>query len=132
MNSNDFIISLNDVYKWIGFSLKGDAKKILVKHFKENIDYKISLENLPKQSSNLQPIKGGKNKQLILLSINCFKKFCMKVSTNEADKIYDYYIKMEEIIFKYIEEKYKEQINIIQQNKQLLEIKDKTLEEKIK
>jgi hypothetical protein len=53
----------------------------------------------------------------------------MKASTKQAEKIYDYYIKMEKIIFKYIEEKYKEQSNIIQQKNELLEIKDKHLED---
>ena len=48
-------------------------------------------------------LKGGENKEIILLTINCFKKFCLKASTEQADKIYDYYIKMEEIITKYIE-----------------------------
>jgi DNA helicase IV len=61
----------------------------------------------------------------------------MKSSTKQADKIYDYYIKMEEIIFKYIQDQYKEQQNIIQENikiikenKELLENKDRELEDK--
>ena len=30
----------------------------------------------------------------------------MKADTKESDKIYDYYIKIEEIIFKYLNEQY--------------------------
>jgi hypothetical protein len=73
----------------------------------------------------------------------------MKASTKEADKIYDYYIKMEEIIFKYIQDQYKNEIiienikaledtklildekdKILENTKQILELKDKILEEK--
>ena len=72
----------------------------------------------------------------ILLTIEGFKKFCLKSATNEADKIYDYYIKMEKIIFKYIQEQYITQQNIIieknkvlEDNKHLLQIKDKELQD---
>jgi hypothetical protein len=144
-NPDEFIISLDDVYKWVGFSRKDHAKTLLTKDFKENIHYKISLPFRRERSasSNIHLKKGGENKELILLNIETFKKFCMKANTSQSDKIYDYYIKMEKIIFKYIEKKYKEQSNIIQQkdkqleennqllneNKQLLEIKDKQLED---
>jgi len=61
------------------------------------------------------------NKECILLTINCFKKFCMKANTKEANKIYDYYIKMEEIILKYIQNQFIEQQNIIKQKDKALE-----------
>jgi len=54
---------------------------------------------LPRVKVNGRPI------ETILLTINCFKKFCLKASTDKADKIYDYYIKMEDIITKYIDNK---------------------------
>jgi hypothetical protein len=36
-----FIISLDDIWKWVGFSNKGNAKTLLIKKFIENKDYKI-------------------------------------------------------------------------------------------
>jgi hypothetical protein len=81
---------------------------------------------------DILPIKGGENKEIIMLTINCFKKFCMKASTKEADKIYDYYIKMEEIIFKYIQDQYKNQNEIIIEKDKILELKDQLLDEKDK
>jgi hypothetical protein len=110
------------------------AKKLLITHFEENIHYKILLSRLREQDfvdeKHLKNNHGGINKELILLTITCFKKFCLRANTNEANKIYDYYIKMEEIIFKYIQDQYNNQNNIILENKQLLELKDKALEEK--
>lgn len=37
----DYIMDLDKVYSWLGFARKQDCKKLLVKHFQENIDYKI-------------------------------------------------------------------------------------------
>jgi hypothetical protein len=130
-NSDEFVISLDDIYKWVGFSRKDNAKILLKKHFKEDTDYKILLRKLAEQtnSSDTLPKRGGINKEKILLSIDTFKMFCLLAATQQSKSIYKYYIKMEKIIFKYIEEKYKEQTNINQNNKQLLEIKDKQLEE---
>jgi len=45
-----------------------------------------------------EPINGGQNKETILLTINTFKKFCLKAGTKKADEIHDYYIKLEELL----------------------------------
>jgi hypothetical protein len=52
-NKNKFIINLDEVYKWIGYNKKSDAKKVLVKKindFKINIDYIIEFI---KQDNNI-------------------------------------------------------------------------------
>ena len=128
---NDFIINLDNVYKWIGYNQKFDCKKVLKKYFKENIDYKIYKVS----SNNLGDIKdettkivayiknGGQNKETILLNIKTFKKLCMKANTKKADQIHDYYITMENIMQEHIKEqlKQKEQILIEQQQKSLFD-----------
>jgi hypothetical protein len=68
------------------------------------------------------------NKEQILLKIDCFKEFCFTAATIESKKIYKYYIKMEKIIFKYIQEQYTNQQNIIIENKKALEDKEQLLE----
>jgi hypothetical protein len=119
-NSEDFIIDLNEIYNWLGFARKDHAKRLLVNKFKENIDYKIN-KVFPHTGENLcgRPIEN------ILLTIICFKKFCLKSDTNQSDKIYDYYIKMEDIITKYIENKHNEILYEINQN---LEFKNQEFE----
>jgi hypothetical protein len=125
---NDYIIDLDDIWKWIGFSRKDPAKRLLFTQFKEGVHYKIDTGISHRTVGNYR----GRNMEKILLTIEGFKKFCLKSATNEADKIYDYYIKMEKIIFKYIQEQYITQQNIIieknkvlEDNKHLLQIKDK-------
>jgi len=43
-------------------------------------------------------IKGGHNKEIIMLNIARFKKFCLKAGTKKADEIHEYYIKLEETL----------------------------------
>ena len=45
-NPNGFHVNFDDVYKWSGFSTQGNAKKLLVKDFELNIDYKINTQTL--------------------------------------------------------------------------------------
>ena len=88
---NDYIIDLDNVYKWIGFSTKGHAKTLLITKFKEGIHYKMNKEVFTRTRKNL----GGRSIEKILLNIERFKKYCLKAETEQSDKIYDYYIKME-------------------------------------
>jgi hypothetical protein len=91
----DFIIDLDNVWKWLGFVQKVNAKRVLEKNFKLNNDYKISLCQLAKQDEKLH---GGQNKEIIMLNIDTFKKFCLKSQTKKADEIHEYYIKMEKVL----------------------------------
>ena len=46
----------------------------------------------------------GLNKENILLTVNTFKKFCLKAGTKKADEIHDYYIKLEELLHETVNE----------------------------
>lgn len=59
---------------------------------------------------------GGNNKETIMMTVNTFKKFCMKVSTKKSDQVCDYYIKMENIMHKYTHEKLLETNNKLIEN----------------
>ena len=48
-SKNDFIIDLDKVWKWLGFSRKDHAKVVLKKNFVEDIDYKILLPKIQEQ-----------------------------------------------------------------------------------
>ncbi len=92
-NQYDFIIDLDSIWKWIGFSRKDPAKRLLDKFFAKDIDYKIMIHPTVEQNQH-----GGHNKEQILLTVNCFKKFCLKADTKKADEIHDYYIKLESLL----------------------------------
>jgi hypothetical protein len=40
-NKNDFVINLESIWKWLGYSRIEECKRCLVKNFIENKDYKI-------------------------------------------------------------------------------------------
>jgi hypothetical protein len=135
-SKKDFIIDLDDVWKWVGFSRKDHAKRLLEKYFVDKIDYKISLpftgerfneENKEKQqnifSQLVENAKGGQNKEKILMTVNTFKKFCLKANTKKSDEIHDYYIHLEELL----QETINKQTNELRDQ---LQIKDKQMEEK--
>jgi len=119
--TKDFVIDLDNVWKWLGFSVKIKAKTLLEKHFKENIDYTKSLYDSVQQSSQT---KGGHNKEIFMLNIRTFKKFCLKAETTKANEIHDYYMKLEEMIQDTVDE---ESIEI----KLQLEQKDKIIENQV-
>ena len=57
----DYVIDLDNVWKWLGFQQKVYAVTLLEKHFKLDIDYKnADLQETPKS-------RGGHNKQIIML-----------------------------------------------------------------
>lgn len=98
----DFVVDLDNIWKWIGFSQKIDAKRLLEKYFNIDIDYKLVLGQ-PKASANEEKW-GGHNKQTILLTIKCFKSLCLKAQTKKAGEIHEYYMKMEEVLHEIVEE----------------------------
>ena len=156
-SNNDFIIDFDNIWKWIGFVRKDPAKRLLEKYFILDLDYKILLlskveqntkevllhslveQNLKQDNQNKQ---GGNNKETILLTINTFKKFCLKANTKKSDEIHNYYIKLEEVLHDTMNEETVELRNqllikdkkIKQSNEKYKknEIKHKKIEEKYK
>jgi hypothetical protein len=143
----DYIINLDNVWKWLGFARLDHCKRVLVKYFVKDVDYKI--ENIVEQSAQEQTasevvgalnsvnetapptggalkVRGcaGSNKEKITMNINTFKKLCLKASTKKADTIHDYYIKMEEVVNEYLKETFIFEKKILKE-KTLIESYDK-------
>ena len=136
----DFVLDLDDIWKWLGFKQKIDSKRLLEKHFKLDIDYKnlafvttkatsinvnLALGD-PKASSNDEKW-GGQNKQTILLTIKCFKSLCLKAQTKKAGEIHEYYMKMEEVLHQIVEEETDELKLQLQQKENIILEKDITI-----
>jgi hypothetical protein len=114
----EFVIDLDNVWKWLDFSSKFNAKRLLENNFIIDKDYTKSLLLKDKQPNQT---KGGQNREIFMLNIETFKKFCLKAGTKKADEIHDYYIKLEEILHIVIQEECDEL-------KLQLDIKNKELE----
>ena len=106
--NTDFVVDLDDVWKWLGFAQKINVRLLIESVFKHDVDYKIVTSseteddqpsNSPNKSGSDKPKKhGGHNKQTIKLTIRCFKLLCLKAQTKKAGEIHEYYMKMEETL----------------------------------
>ena len=116
---NEFIIDLENVWKWLGFGRKDFCKRVLDKNFIKDIDYiiqkpasqvgeakAINESSIPATCGEkiTEEKRGGLNKETILLNINTFKKLCLKSNTKKADEIHDYFIQLEETLQEVINE----------------------------
>ena len=81
----------------------------------------------PEASGAKKDSRGGHNKEVIMLNVETFKKFCLKAGTKKADEIHDYFIKLENIMFEIT----KEEGDELKQQVLTLENKNKKMEEKI-
>jgi hypothetical protein len=123
-SKNDYVIDLDNVWKWLDFSQKYNAKCTLEKNFTINKDYKMFA---PEASGSKKDSRGGHNKEVIMLNVETFKKFCLKAGTKKADEIHDYFIKLENIMFEITKEDGQE----LKQQVLKLENKNKEIEEKL-
>jgi hypothetical protein len=115
---NDFVIDMDDIWEWLGFSIKQKAKDLLVRHFARESNYKISTNQA------VERVHGGQNREKITMNIKTFKKLCLKAGTKKADKIHDYYITMEEVMQEYILERAQRQSKL-EREKTLIQSFDK-------
>ena len=127
-NKDEFVISLDNIWEFLGFSQKIHAKKLLENSFKENIDYKCLLSQFHEKTNENHVNKdkrGGYNKITVLLTVKCFKLFCIKAGTKKSNENHEYFIKLEQLIQDIILEECEE-------IKLQLENKDKEYEIKLK
>jgi len=135
----DFVINLDRIWKWLGYSRVDHCKTVLIKNFKENVDYKIEkaapedAEAAPNISIEGKNLGGaGLNREYITLTINCFKKLCLKSRTEKADQIHDYYVQLEELMNELVSEQTDELQVKLQTSTKQLEISSKQLQNKDK
>jgi phage anti-repressor protein len=104
-----FTIDLNDMAYWLE-AVKGNLKATLVESYNKISDYKI-LKNIA--SGQPEAKKGGQNKELILVTPDCFKMLCMRANTKKSKQVQKYYIELEKLLDKY------KNVIIEQQNKKI-------------
>lgn len=97
-SSSEFIIDFENVWKWLGFTSKGNAKRFLTKNSEENIDYQFfSLEktNICSTENVLDVAKVGRQHQDIFLTVDCFKLMCMMAKTEQSKLVRKFYLNLE-------------------------------------
>ena len=100
-STKDFVIDLDNVWRWVGFSNKAHSKRLLEKQFIIDKDYKVRVIF---EDEKKKHVKGGHNKEIIMLNVDTFEKFCLKAGTKKADEIHDYYIRLQQTLLEVIQE----------------------------
>jgi phage anti-repressor protein len=104
-----FTINLDDIAYWLE-AVKGNLKATLVESYNKISDYKI-IKNIA--YGHTEAKKGGQNKELILVTSDCFKMLCMRTNTKKSKQVQKYYIELEKLLDKY------KNVIIEQQNKKI-------------
>jgi hypothetical protein len=123
-NKHDFLIDLDNVWKWLGFYQKDNAKTLLEKQLTIDKDYKI----FAPAASGAKKGRGGHNIKKVMLTINAFKSLCLKAGTKKADKIHEYYLKLEETLHEIVNEESNELKLQLEDVKNTLTNNNKTIE----
>ena len=103
--TNEFPINLETIWSMIGFANKGNAKRTLENNFTKDEDYKVIL--LPREKKQ----NAGRCEEEITMNVDTFKNLCMISKTEKGKEIRKYYVKMENILNKIINEELKDKDN---------------------
>ena len=134
----DFVVDLDNIWIWLGFASKFNAIRTLELHFQVGVDYKKTIPQIggifsEQESTTKAKQNGGQNRQIIMLTIKCFKSLCLKAQTKKAAEIHEYYMKMEEVLHKIVEEETDELRKQLEQKDNVItKIKETTEQEKNK
>ena len=123
----------DEVSKTFSFNVLNSENK----HFKVDIHYKIMIPQVGTESNSSpqvdgKPNKGGRPKEQILMTVNTFKKLCMKSNTDKANEIHDYYVNLERVLHETVTEESESLLHQLEHKEKELEHKEKELEDKDK
>jgi hypothetical protein len=86
-SEEQFPVDFDVAWAWLGYTRKSNAKDKLVKSFVEGQDFCRKWSKSP---------DGGRSKQLIMLTINCFKQLAMMAGTEKGASVRRYFLDCEE------------------------------------
>ena len=90
-DDTDFVINIDAVSTWLKI-IRGNIKKTLLETYRENIDYKVSIN---------KSTTAGRPSESIFLTPDCFKRICMLTKSSKGEEVRSYYIQLEKHLDKY-------------------------------
>lgn len=85
-SSEEFPVNLDDAWQWVGYFKKQEAKNKLLHNFIEDKDFSRKQVKTP---------TGGRPSELIMMTVDCFKSFCMMAGTAKGREIREYFLDCE-------------------------------------
>ena len=130
----DFVVDLDGVYEWLGFTRKDNAKTKLMKTLVEDEDYKTGSSAFLQSQKCTEPDRpvgevflrlqenpSGRPSERILMTVHGFKRLCMAAGTEKASIVRDYYIAMEEVVLEYTRRKMAETTKQLEEHRRELQ-----------
>ena len=97
---DEFPVDFDEAWKWVGYKRKDYAKDALINgRFRKGVDYIIEFSGDHRKTPD-----GGRPREVIRLTLDCFKAFCLKAETQKGDEVRLYFIHCEKELRKRIEE----------------------------
>jgi phage anti-repressor protein len=94
-HDTEFIINLENVWGWLGYAKKGNAKRLLVSCAEENVDYKLISDESKIIGDAENAEKAGRPTVDIFLTVDCFKSIFMMAKTEQAKLVRKFYLTLE-------------------------------------
>ncbi len=85
-STEQFPVDFDNAWEWIGWKKKQDGKNVLINNFIEGVDF---LRKGVKRPS------GGRPKEFIEITVDCFKSLGMMAGTEKGREIRQYFLKCE-------------------------------------
>lgn len=97
-STDPFPVNFDDGWQWIGYKRKDTAKNALTANFESGVDYVIEFSGSDRKTS-----RGGRPREIISLTVDAFKSFCMMAGTEKGKQVRRYFIECERIALQAVE-----------------------------
>ena len=98
--TQDFVVDLDGVWQWLGYSRKACAKRKLQQSFEEDSDYRLLHTEVQQTTAG----RGGHNREVIMMTVECFKSMCQLSETDKGRRVRKYYLRLEALLHELLEE----------------------------
>ncbi|HEY9603198.1 MAG TPA: hypothetical protein V6C85_16405 [Allocoleopsis sp.] len=85
-SDEEFPVNFDDAYQWVGYNQKSDAKSKLLNNFIKGVDF---------SAKRLKNPQAGRPSELIMMTVDCFKSFCMMAGTAKGREVRQYFLDCE-------------------------------------
>ncbi|MCC5618423.1 hypothetical protein LC605_25725 [Nostoc sp. CHAB 5836] len=136
LHDSNRIIDFDWAWPVLGYSTKGNAKRMLIGYFEQDFDYFVqspeeSPESLPHKLFiiNDKNSKSGRPAEKIYLAVECFKEMGMLAKSEQGRQIRKYFLSCEAIAKQSVKviPRLQQQIQELQQNFELMQSQIQTL-----
>lgn len=94
----DFVVDFENVFEWLGFKQKSHAMRRLSTVLTQDEYTTTSTQGRVDHCDGTSSNAVGRPRTTVLMTVNGFKKFCLRAATKEAERIREYYIIMEKVM----------------------------------